>query len=97
MLMVFDLDFDKLVVLCTWCFVLRSNGAGTLGRAVDDQGVVIVGFDVDVVNCCTWEVAIEIVVVGVFFEVETGDEAVHEAVTAGEMAASNELVLSWKE
>jgi hypothetical protein len=75
---------------------LRSDGAGTLGRAVDDQGVVVVGFDCDVIDCCSWEVAVEIVVVGVFFEVETGDEAVHEAVTAGEMAAGNELVLIWK-
>ena len=94
--MVFNLDFDKLVALCSWSFVLRSDGAGTLGRAVDDQGVVVMGFDGDVVDCCSWEVTVEIVVVGVFFEVETGDEAVHEAVTAGEMAAGNELVFIWK-
>ena len=96
MLMVFDLDFDKLIALCSWGLFLRSDGAGTLGRAVDDQGVVVVGFDCDVIDCCSWEVAVEIVVVGVFFEVETGDEAVHEAVTAGEMAAGNELVFIWK-
>ena len=94
--MVFNLDFDKLVALCSWSFVLRSDGAGTLGRAVDDQGVVVVGFDCDIIDCCSWEVAVEIVVVGVFFEVETGDEAVHEAVTAGEMGAGNELVFIWK-
>lgn len=94
--MVFDLNFDKLVALCSWSFTLRCNRAGTLGRAVDDQGVVVVGFDGDVVDCCSWEVAVEIVVMGVFFEVETGDKAVHEAVTTGEMAAGNELVLIWR-
>jgi hypothetical protein len=86
MLMVFNLDFDKLITFCSWSFILRSYGAGTLGCAVDDQGVVVVGFNGDVVDCCSREVAVEVIVVGVLFEVETGDEAVHEAVMTGEMA-----------
>lgn len=98
MLMVFDLDFDKLVALCSWSFVLRSDGAGTLDRAVDDKGVVVVGFDGDVVNCCSWEVAVEVVIMRIFFEVEAWDEAVHEAVTAGEMAVKFvDVIQNWRE
>jgi len=98
MLMVFNLNFDKLVALCSWSFVLRSDRAWTLCSAVDDQGVVVVGFDGDVVDCCSWEVAVEVVVVGVFFEVETGNEAVHEAVTTREMAVEFiNIIQDWGE
>lgn len=97
-LMVFDLDFDELVALCSWSFRLRRGGAGTLGGAVDDQGVVVMGFDGDIVDCCSWEIAVEIVVVGIFFEIESWDEAVHEAMTTGEMAVKFIYVIQdWRE
>ncbi len=43
------------------------------------------GFDGDFVYACSWNVAVEVIVVSIFFEIEPGNEAIHKAVTMGEV------------
>jgi len=48
--------------------------------------VVVAGFDGDVFDSGSWDVAIEVVEVGIFFKVEPWDIAIHKTVTVREMA-----------
>jgi hypothetical protein len=48
--------------------------------------MVVAGFDIDVFDSGAWDVAVEIVEVSIFFEIETRDVAVHETVAMREMA-----------
>ena len=89
MLVVLNLHLDKGIATLparSFCLGVSSLGTRALSLTVDDERVVAMGFDCDVVHIRTRNVAVEVIVMGIFFEIEARDEAVHEAVTAGEMA-----------
>jgi hypothetical protein len=81
---IFNPDFDKRVR--TFGNILISAGGRNCmtratGGAVDNKGMVIVGFDCDVLDPGTGDFAVEEVAIRILFEIETGNETVHEAVT----------------
>lgn len=57
-----------------------------LGLAFDDERVVVAGFDVDVFDSGAGDVAVEVEGMSVFFEVESGNKTVQEAVAMGKVS-----------
>ena len=86
---IFDSNFDKGVGILGNILISaggRNCMTRAMGGAVDNKGMVIVGFDCDVLDPGTGNFAVEEVVIRILFEIETGNETVHEAVTVREMA-----------
>jgi hypothetical protein len=85
-LMVLNHNVDNLRILLTLALIVLSwCRTRPYGLPIDDQGVIIVGFDGDVVYACSWYVPVKVIVVSIFFEIESGNEAIHKSVTMGEV------------
>jgi hypothetical protein len=77
---------------------LRERRASVMRVAFDDECVVIMGLDVDVFNSGAWDIAVEVVGMCIFFEVESRDEAVQEAMVTREMSVKFiDIVEDWAE
>jgi hypothetical protein len=99
MIMVLHHNLHELrVLLALYLILLSRSRSRTKCLAVDDESVVIVGFNCDVVYNRSWDVPVEIVVVCVLFQIETRDEAVHETMTTGEMTVEFiDVMKDWRE
>jgi hypothetical protein len=98
-LMVLNVNLNKLRILLTIALIVLSwCWARPCGLAVDDQGVIIVGFDGDFIYACSWYVPVEVIVVSIFFEIKPRNEAIHKAVTMGEMTVEFiNVIQNWGE
>jgi hypothetical protein len=81
MLVVLNHNFHELRVVSLCIVILFRCWTRTSSLSINYQGVVVVGFDCDVIYDGSRDVAVEVIIVSILFEIETWDEAVYESMT----------------